>query len=322
VLSPDTVRHRPGRVFAMIRALLKALILLLVPVLARCDSLDDAVRLLAGKVSTHLSANEIAHVTVRNISSLPAGESARAQTALARALRRRGTGTTIEVALTLSENLKDYLLVAEVRKTDATAVEMAPFRINAPPAAVPLPISRRLLWSQNDPILDLTIAGDNMLVLDPSTIASYERRDGHWAKLESIPIESPPLRDPRARMETSGQEFRILFPGMTCRGTTQPLTLNCEAVNSDFTLNGAPVHFMPGRNAIEGGAEAVSACGGNLDASDGIALYRGTTLTSEPMPMPGPVTAFWPLGEGALAVVHNLAARQYNAYAISVDCGH
>jgi hypothetical protein len=109
---------------------------------------------------------------------------------------------------------------------------------------------------------------------------------------------------------------------MTCRATTQPLKTECESVNSDFTLNGAQVHFNPGRNTIEGGPEAVTVCGGSLDASDTIAFYRGTTLASEPMPVPGPVTALWPLPEGALAVVRNPSTKQYNAYSISVDCGH
>jgi hypothetical protein len=350
---PD--RATPARRFAIIRALLKALILLLIPAAASCDQLDDSVRLLAGKVSQHLTGNEAAHVTARNISSLPAGELSRAEAALARALQRRGAATnTIEVALTLSENLKGYLLIAEVRRSDTPAVEMAPFHSDPPPAPVLLPISRRLLWTQSEPILDLAIAADTMLVLEPSSIASYERRENAWTKLESVSIEAPPLRDPRARMEIAGPDLYLFFPGMTCRGTIRPLTLNCEPVNSDFMLNGAPVRFTPGRNTIEGGAEVVVTCGGNLTASeahrprsaapqpsktlpeppggacplcagsseDDIAFYRGTTLAGDPIQMPGPVTAFWPLADGALAVVHNSATKQFHAYSISVDCGH
>ncbi len=306
----------------MIRALLKALTLLLIPALAPGDPLDDSVHLLAGKLSPHLAANQTARVTARNISSLPAGELSRAQALLARALRRRGAATTVEVALTLSENLKGYLLVAEIRKADASAVEMVAFRFDPPPASVLRPILRRLLWTQSEPVLDLAVVGDTMLLLEPSAIASYERRGGNWTKLESVPIDAPPIRDPRGRMEIEGPDLRLFFPGATCRGTTQPVKLNCEAVNSDFTLNGAPVHFTPGRNTIEGAPEAVAVCGGSIDASDTIAFYRGTTLAAEPLPVPGPVTALWPMAEGALAVVHNLSTRQYNAYAISVDCGH
>jgi hypothetical protein len=59
------------------------------------------------------------------------------------------------------------------------------------------------------------------------------------------------------------------------------------------------------------------------------ALYeianRTSMRVSEPLDLPGPVTALWPAlwssGERALAVVHEEANDRYAAYALTVDCG-
>ena len=39
------------------------------------------------------------------------------------------------------------------------------------------------------------------------------------------------------------------------------------------------------------------------------------------MEVPGPVTAIWPAGNAALAVVRNKDTNRYEAYSIAVDCG-
>jgi hypothetical protein len=43
---------------------------------------------------------------------------------------------------------------------------------------------------------------------------------------------------------------------------------------------------------------------------------------SDPTELPGPVTALWPSGSAALAVVRNQSTHRYEAYSIGIDCGH
>jgi hypothetical protein len=322
----------------MIRAVLRRLLLLLIPTAVIADPLQEAVQLLADKVALHLDASERPRVVARNLSSMPGAEMAKAQAELARALRRRvRNGHTVEVALTVSENLDGYLLVAEIRKKEEKPVEMVSFKLDAPPTPPALlTVHRQLLWQQAEIMLDLAVLGDQMLVLEPQRLVRYERSEGRWVQKESAQITAPPVRDPRARMEIEQEKVSVFLPGTVCRGTWQPLNLLCETGTADFMLGGAQVHFTPGRNTLEGEyrtslegiGDAIPVCGekvlasgsGGMDSEDTITLFDGAARISEAAEVPGPVTALWPATNGAVAIVLNLSTRQYAAYALSVDC--
>ena len=60
-------------------------------------------------------------------------------------------------------------------------------------------------------------------------------------------------------------------------------------------------------------------------ASNSLAIFdlvnQGPVRVSDAMEVPGPVTALWPAGNAALAVVRNKDTNRYEAYSIAVDCG-
>jgi hypothetical protein len=62
------------------------------------------------------------------------------------------------------------------------------------------------------------------------------------------------------------------------------------------------------------------------DEHDSVRAYQVTdgqpTPLSEPLPLPGPVTALWPeaSGQGAILVVHNLQTGEYEASRLGVAC--
>lgn len=304
-----------------------------------CDSLEDAVKSLAAKIAVHLDAKETIRVTLRNLSSLSSPQAARVQAALERDFPKRTRHTVIvPVALTISENLSGYLLVTEIRNQESEAVEMESFKLDPAPALpVLVPISKRLLWRQEQPILDLAIISDHMLVLQPQRLVVYDRGPGGWIQQQGTELNVPPVRDPRGRIELDEQKLTLFFPGATCGGTWQPLDLACEAVTSDFSVGTAKFHFTPGRNTIQDARgrelddsrDSIPACGGEtlasgtgaMDSDDTITLFERSTPVSEAVDLPGPVTALWPAPEGALAVVQVLPAKQYEAYSLSVDCG-
>ena len=152
----------------------RGFLLLMIAMAARADILDDAVAALAKKVVARLATSETARVTSRNISSLPAADAAKAQTALTRALQRRPRNPRqVEVALTISENLRGYLLVAEIRHENETMIEMTEFRIAAASAQAPAAfrMESKLLWEQELPILDVTVLPDYLRVLDTAGLA-------------------------------------------------------------------------------------------------------------------------------------------------------
>ncbi len=162
--------------FAMMRALKRVILLVLIGWYARAESLDDAARALAKKVQTRLGPTEAARVTSRNLSSLlrPA-KRAKAQAAFERALARRiRNATPVDVLLTLSEDVRGYLLAAEIRRESGTEVELVEFRMDpAPtPARLELVMEKKLIWQQAEPILDVAVVAGQMLVLDSRQLMS------------------------------------------------------------------------------------------------------------------------------------------------------
>jgi len=359
----------------MIRAVARAFLLLMIAAAAHADTLDEAIAALAKRVSARLEASETARITSRNISSLPTAEVAKAQTALTRALQRRVRNPMqVDLILTISENVRGYLLVAEIRRENETVVEMAEFQApsSAAPVRAPFTIESKLLWEQETPILDVarlsdSTLADSMLVLDTAGLVRYERREGKWERAAAVELPVV-IRDPRGRLETSADSITIQEPGTAC---TVPIKMTSPAQCEDggqfkATRNTQDLHDwrgeffssaelggdsvvaeVDGRIHIYDGAHApqavfdgwgsefamIAACGGrhiaataagDAASSDSIALYELANRTpmrvSEPIGFPGPVTALWPAGDGAMAVARNLSTGKYAAYSLTLDC--
>ncbi len=360
----------------MIPAVARGILLFLVCLVARGETVDDAARALAKRISIHLAPTETARVTSRNLSSLGGADAAKVQTALDQALRRPNrsvirNATQIEIAVTISENLRGYLLVAEIRRPGETAIEMIDFYPGPlpAPARAALALEKKLLWEQDEPILDVAVAGDQMMVLDPAGVTRYARRAGKWERAEAATVAGS-VRDPRGRLEVAGDSVAVHMPGVTCRGNWKPaLALGCEeggelsparntfdlhdwrgAFFSDAELAGdhlvaeldgrthvydaahAPVASFDGwgsdfavmASACDGAHIAATAAG-DRDSGDSIALYdlvnHAPVRVSDPVELPGPVMALWPVENGALAVARNLVTRKYAAYSLTLDCG-
>lgn len=315
------------------------------------QGLEDAVRTLGKSVAARLAPSEVAHLTTRNVSSLSVAEVTKAQAGLERALRRRvRSPITVEITVTISENLKGYLLVAEIHRGNERVVEMASFRPASPvaPARSAIVIEKRLIWEQDAPILDVAVTGDRMLVLDPAVVTRYEHREGKWERAEQATLSIAPVRDPRGRLEVAGDSVTVWSPGGTCRGSSKPLELHCDPSTAEFMVGQYAVRFTASRNTLEasewpsGGFETwgsdfapiATACGGQRiapsgtgawDAADFIALYEvaggAPVRIGDAVEFPGPVLALWPASAGALAVARNLATKRYEAYSLTVDCG-
>jgi hypothetical protein len=351
----------------MMRAVRRGILLLFFCLLAGAETLDDAVAALARKISARLTPGEVARVTTRNSSSLSVAEAAKVQPALNRTLQRRvREPKPVDIAVTISENLRGYILVAEIKRENESAVEMAEFRPTAPaaPARPAVGIESKMLWEQDPPILDLAISGDQMLVLDTAGVSLYTRNAGKWERTASAPIVTN-VRDPRGRMEVAGEALTVHLPGLTCSGSAKlASSMRCEEggrfTAGRNTLAGQAVIFssaeiggdtlvaeLDGRTHIYDAARApqgafdgwgsdfvaLAGCGGrhvlassagDQHAPDSVTLYdvvsRAPSPVSDPLEFAGPVTALWPAGDGALAVIRNLSTGKYAAYALALDC--
>jgi hypothetical protein len=226
--------------------------------------------------------------------------------------------TTISV--TFSENAAGYLWVAEINKGE---VEMVAFSNPASPSASDRQLlTKRLLWEERELILDVVQQGERTLVLGEGTIAVVQAE-----KRSDFAFDVPRVRDPRGRLEVDGNLLIAYFPGTTCRGTEDPLHLDCDNSSSEFLLNGKKVRFVPGRNTIAGiqpADEVANVCGGmKLTAlkENVVGIVTQNGAVRDQTEVPGLLRELWPSNEGAVAVLRNPNTEQYAAYAISVDCG-
>jgi hypothetical protein len=336
--------------------------LLFVCLAASGQTLDEAVASLAKRVSARLAAAETARVTSRNISSLPAAEASKAQPALTRALQRRVRNPKqVEVALTISENARSFVLVAEIRRENETAVEMADFVVT-PPAPAPRPavsLKSNRLFELEDPILDVLSSSNGTLVLDPAGLLRLS--GGKWERV-GVFTDPVSVRDPRGRLEANQDTVTIHIPGATCSiaeallckeggrfregRNTQDLDdwrgefFTSAEIGGEILVAGTDgrVRVYDGMHALQSafdgwGSDFVTlgGCGGSHVAAtststpDSVTLYdlvnRAPMAISEPLEFSGPITALWPAGEGALAVARDSASGIYAAYSLTLDCG-
>jgi hypothetical protein len=165
------------------------------------------------------------------------------------------------VHITISENARGVLLVAEIIAGDQRTVVMQPWV--APPTSESKPrlrISRKPVWEQPEPVLDVLLLNSeaDLLVLSSTTVASFRLDTGKWAQtgLATLSLARPPVRDPRGRIESAPGGFRVYLPGTTCSGTLQPtLTVACAPGNEPWPVNPRDPSFVArwvtDRNVLE-----------------------------------------------------------------------
>jgi hypothetical protein len=128
------------------------------------------------------------------------------------------------------ENLRERACVADIEKSQTRSVVAVtrPLddRADRPPA---LSLEVQRLFSQRVPILDATLAGDRLVVLDPQFVTRYQRRDTEWQRVDAHPIVTMRIwpRDIRGRVRVDGARIEAFLPGVTCRSASDGTRLAC-----------------------------------------------------------------------------------------------
>jgi hypothetical protein len=244
----------------------------------------------------------------------------------------------------LSEDFRGPLLIAEIA---GNLVEMVSASRDRAGSAV-LPLKLSLIWEQEAQILDVAFSNDQMLVLDVKGLTSYRRQDGQWHSLETNPIAPIPLRDPRGRIDVTKNPPVIQFPGQGEMFTAGRNTMSEEGWPSHYThveLGGehllaetdGRIHVYNANKTPFGTFDGWGSdfalispgCSGQKilapEASiDAVALYGMTNhqpiQMSDVVALPGPITAIWPQGSGAVVIAKNAKTGRYEAYSASLDC--
>jgi len=224
------------------------------PGISWADTLEDAARQLAARITSALAPRELIGLDVRNLSTLGAVDVAAARRALETQLAAHGvrlaagSGGSAVVRVTLSENLEGYLWVAEIRSREAPAIVMVTLRRDVVRPAVQVApafaLQKDLVWEQGQPILGLALFDDagakqGIAVLEPGRLALYEKRNDRWELARAFPIVAvkPWPRDLRGelvleRANAGAYEGEAILPGMLCTLKLQQdaaiSTLGCE----------------------------------------------------------------------------------------------
>lgn len=352
--------------------------------------MPDAAAQLAARISSLLQRRSTVSLDFQNLTALPLAEWSSFRSGLEQELRKAGlavatTQPEVRLRVTISENTRGLLFVAEVLIGDARQVVMLPWSAPAPVEEKrQLQLTRKLIWNQSEPILDFLLldSGSQLLILTASKVSINRLAEDRWipSSQAALALAKPLVRDPRGRIQNTADTFRIYVPGTTCFGVLQPaIKLTCSATNETWLASPrdsqVAVRWVTDRNFLESdgfrdkfftsgeglftgtdgrnrdragevvaGAGAwgsdvagiESLCGSSallvatksgddLDR-DQIQVYeigRGhVTPASEPMDLPGPVTALWPseTREQATLVIRNSKTGNYEASLLGIAC--
>ncbi|HZQ18726.1 MAG TPA: hypothetical protein VFA90_08395 [Terriglobales bacterium] len=229
---------------------------------------------LAGKIAT-LTGPGVVALDVSNRSSIASAEVEEIRRELTTALSTAGVRVwqpdqaAAMIKLTLSENLQNYVWVAEIQQAanDNGIILVSSPR---PDTAIaqqqnvpPLTLRATALISRPQPILDvalLTGIPQRIFVLTRSEITLQELQSGHWNTLQSMPITSPnPLpRDARGHIILRKDHlFDTYLPGLICHSNNSaPLAMSCAPSDDPWPLGaenfGLSAFFSPTRNFFTG----------------------------------------------------------------------
>ena len=209
-------------------------------------------------------------LSFRNLSSLSPSEVSAIRVPLETQLRAGGiqlrdaTNSASEVQVTISENVREWLIVAEVRQGTETKVAMAAVEKGSAGALArtgsAMAIRKSFLISQAEPILDVAVLDSgnarNLLLLGRASIALYVWDAGKWNLQQTFPITHSQVfpADLRGRIVLAqGHLFDAFLPGVNCTSSAgTPLLVNCRDTDDPWPLFAQKAFFNSARNYFTG----------------------------------------------------------------------
>src|SRR5579872_3556633 len=234
---------------------------------AAARALTDAASELATKILALLKPGQAATFSLENTSTLDASDVAAVRAQLEAAnLRPAEAPADAGVRVTLAENFRDYVWVAEIPGGPEKQVALVAWpRPEGTPETEPalrFTLESERVWEQEAPILDWTFVHDRsaLLILERERLALYRRDGANWALTTAVPVPAAKIRDPRGRIAlvagTGG--FTVYLPAGVCTGLAEAsLTLDCRTSPALWPLEAggrqlAAAEYTNGRNFFDG----------------------------------------------------------------------
>lgn len=254
-IIPENSLKSMNRSARRLRALRFAIffLILMAPLTLRGADWSVAEQQLARKIASVTGPGTVA-LTVENHSSLGRRDSDVVQNGLRAALEQSGIHfvkpeqAVASVAITLSENVTSYVWVAQIHQSATeSAVVMVSLprsgRTSASHDSMPITLHKALAWSQNDPILDVSILEENgsptrIAVLSAENISFYRLQGGKWQpeQVQAIAHAKPWPLDLRGRLVLNkDRNLDAYLPGVICRNVGTP-TLDCRESDDPWPM--------------------------------------------------------------------------------------
>jgi hypothetical protein len=346
--TPMTGTDRPNHSY---RTILILFALLGAPMAARSDTLEDSAKELARKIVAVLPVQDDVAIEMRNFSSLTPSEAIRIEHVLSSDIQSSGVRTTtnggaaVQVRVTLSENVKEFVWSAEVRQGDASHVVLmtAPRSSESRAAlnSMPMVLRSEKFWEGPERILDAVgsdAGGQNRFVLLlPDSLAIQDDFGAAMSKV-MIPSAQSASRNPRGFLEYNGNIVSAVFQTQTC---TIALDINnlvechptANRAPADYLIDFAPDDAQPiGRGAEFGIVHTTCADGNQVLATsprdytqpDSLQAFQikptGAVAISNGLEFPGPILALHVAPDIPRAIILNLKTGNYEAYQLSISC--
>lgn len=231
---------------------------------ARAADWSATEQQLARKVVAVTGPGAVA-VAMENRSSLGRRDSEIVQNGLRSALEQVGLRfvkaeqAAAAITISLSENPTSYVWVAEIHQGTA---EAAVVMVSVPRSgrstvahdAMPTVLRKTLLWTQDDPVLDLAVLEENVTpvhiaLLNTENVALYRMQGGKWQQEQVLEIAHarPWPRDLRGRL-IPGRDHLLdaYLPGVICHTAAGTLvTLSCHETDDPWPMTSALNAYTP-----------------------------------------------------------------------------
>ena len=219
---------------------------------------DQPAAALADQIAGILGPGQ-AKLTIRNLSTVPVDVIPSIRKALEQDLKSHGVlpgggESANQIRVTLSENSRERIWVAEVVQGNETQVAMVHLPTSVQVAASPktgLLLRSQTVFTSRDPLLAVLETQTGIIALEPEQVVLFTQSATGWnpAKRLQIGSKRPQSRDPRGELVASaeGAGFQAFLGGIECngRGTEASSDVSIQCRESDD-----PWPLVQGGNAI------------------------------------------------------------------------
>jgi hypothetical protein len=215
---------------------------------------------LAEQVAAILGPGQ-AHLTIRNLSRIPNEDVPAIRKLMEQDLKMHsvtisGDESANSIRVTLSENARERLWVAEVVEGSVTQVAMVRLDSDGAPhaqTAGDLKLHTETMLRLNEPVLAVLEISNGIVVLEPEQILFETRVANGWREQSRTGIGQKPLpRDPKGILiPEGGTAFEAWLAGTQCRGSFDPAqspgqgTVSCYASDDPWPLTQSEQAAVP-----------------------------------------------------------------------------